>query len=79
MQCSKRKKIKYGTRSTYVDELLIKTLYPEDYDNLGLELDKSIVTIIDADGVPYIGLYRGTVGTFDHQYGLSSIFIELYS
>lgn len=77
--CSVRKKVKFRTRSTYVDVLLIRTLYSEDYDNLNLVLDKSIVTVIDANGVAYKGLYRGGAGdSFDHQYGLSNIHIELF-
>lgn len=76
--CTKRRGVKFRTRSTYVDVLRIKTLFPEDYDKLNLELDKSIVTIIDADGVPYNGLYIGTFGSTDNQYGLSNIQIELY-
>lgn len=77
--CSKRKRVKFRTRSTYIDVLVIKTLYPEDYGDLNLDLDKSIVTVIDADGVAYKGLYRGGTGTLDHQYGLSDIEIELYN
>lgn len=78
IQCPKRKHKKFRTRSTYVYELVIKTLCLGDYENLNLDLDKSIVTIIDDGGESYIGLYRGICGSLDQQYGLISIYIELY-